>query len=81
MYWEPYADGDLHYVASTANGGRRDRDYDHRGADSYLDEDGNVAKDPTGRTAREYANPTTLVSAENGEVHDDAANFEGSPLA
>lgn len=79
--WQMRSDNTLTYVGPAANGGRKDRDYDHRGADSYLDVNGNVVFDADGRNAREYANPTTLASAHTGNpVHDNAANFEGSPL-
>lgn len=80
LVWEARTDNTLTYVGPSANGGRKDRDYDHRGGDSYLDADGDLVFDADGRSAREYANPTTLVSAETGSAHDDAANLEGSPL-
>lgn len=71
----------MHYVASEEVGSRRDRDWEHRRGDHYLDANGDLQYDPDGRNSREYADPETLVSAVNGQVYDDADNLEGSPTA
>lgn len=78
--WVPNADGELDFVAAGAAGGRNDREYDDRGGDHYLDEDGVMQYDEDGRNSREYANRTTLVSAINGRVYEGAHLLQGSPL-